>query len=90
MKRKAQSKINNSSGQITVEYILLGVVLILMFQLSTRAFRDSEALKNFHETPNNIFVNLIENGNWEPDEDESRARHPNQYYTHRTPDGKGS
>ena len=68
---------------------MLGVVLIFIFQVSTTLLRGNEVLKNFHDTPNRIFVNLIENGNWEPNLDDSRADHPNQYHTHFSTDGKG-
>ena len=85
-KRGAKNKIQKNSGQVTVEYLLLAVFLLFLFQLATKTLKDNDYLKNFQATPNKILVNLIENGNWEPDTDKSRELHPNQYDLHYTPE----
>lgn len=73
-------------GQVTVEYILLAVVLIALFQIAAASLRDNQNLKNFQELPGQIFRNLVENGNWEPDTRTSRTQHPNHYLRYYTPE----
>ena len=85
--------IRRNRGQVTVEYILLAVVLIVLFQLAANTLRDNGYLKNFQDAPNKIFVNLIENGNgagWAKSVSapESRNYHPNHHKLHFTSDGK--
>ena len=80
---------NKNSGQVTVEYILLAVTLLVLFQVTANTLKDNQALKNFQETPQNIFRNMVENGNWERDENESRKNHPNHYEFQYTADGEG-
>ena len=82
-------KFQNKRGQVTVEYILLAVVLISLFQIATVTLRDNDYLKGFQETPNKIFMNLVENGNWETDVVKSRSLHPGHHDHHYTSDGKG-
>ena len=77
------------SGQVTVEYLLLAVVLLVLFQVSTNTFKNNDSLKNFQETPRNIFKNMVENGNWEPTPDKSRKLHPNHYESQYTANGEG-
>ncbi len=86
---KHQNRKMKNLGQVTVEYILLAVVLIVMFQLAGQTLRSSGYLNNFQEIPNAMLKNLIENGNWNPDEDESRRHHPNHHFLHYTPYGEG-
>ena len=81
--------LKNKKGQVTVEYILLAVALIALFQVATVTLRDNESLKNFQEIPGQIFKNLVENGNWEIEEELSRRNHPNHHERHYTPNGKG-
>ena len=81
---------NKSSGQVTVEYILLAVTLLVLFQVAANTLKDNEALKNFQETPQNIFKSMVENGNWDINESESRKNHPNHYEFQYTTDGEGS
>ncbi len=82
----AQNK--RASGQITVEYILLAVVLIVIFQVATKTLRDSNYLEHFQKAPNQIFVNLIENGNWEPNTFQSKKHHPNYLNRHYSSEGE--
>ena len=76
-------------GQVTVEYILLAVVLIALFQLTTQTLKTNGYLKEFQETPQKVFRNMVENGNWKLEEAQSRKYHPNHYESQYTPDGKG-
>lgn len=87
---KRQKKIKRDSGQITVEYILLAVALITLFQVASNTLRDNDHLKKFQDIPSQIFKNMVENGNWIVDEMDSRRLHPNQLDLHYTPDGEGS
>ena len=77
-----------NSGQVTVEYILLSVTLLVLFQISTNILQESDSLKNFQETPQKIFKNMVENGNFEPNEDESRKQHPNHFEFQHTPNAR--
>ena len=71
-----------NSGQVTVEYILLAVTLLVLFQVVSKVFKENDSLKHFQETPQNIFKNMVENGNWIIDGDESRVKHPNHREFH--------
>ena len=76
---KVLNKIQSPAGQITVEYILLAVALITLFQVATKALRENDYLKNFQDTPHNVFRNIVENGNWETDPTRPVGIfHPNQ------------
>ena len=81
--------LKNKKAQVTVEYILLAVALIVLFQVSAITLRDNESLKNFQKMPGQIFRNLVENGNWKLNETQSRQNHPNHYERHYTPHGEG-
>ena len=72
-----------------MEYILLALVLMIIFHVSTKTLKDSGSLENFQRTPDVILTNLIENGNWKIDPNESRKYHPNDHYLHYTPYGDG-
>jgi len=67
------------AGQVTVEYILLAVTLLVLFQVTANTLKYNQVLKNFQQTPQNVFRNMVENGNWEPNEATSRSKHPNHY-----------
>ena len=81
--------LKNKKGQVTVEYILLAVALVTLFQISVITLRNNQSLKNFQELPGQIFRNLVENGNWLIDMPNSRLNHPNHHERHYTPEGKG-
>lgn len=84
-----KKRIYKNRGQVTVEYILLAVALIVLFHVSTSALKDNRYLENFQKIPNQILVNMAENGNWiiteGGDEDKSRNEHPNHFKFHYTP-----
>ena len=80
---------NSNKGQVTVEYILLAVALLVLVQATTNTLKNTQALKSLQETPQNIFTNMVENGNWELDTTKSRFMHPNHHESHYTPNGKG-
>ena len=79
----------NKKAQVTVEYILLAVVLITLFQLASISLKDNQSLKNFQELPGSIFKHLVENGYGHPDEATSRKNHPNVFDRYYTPEGQG-
>ena len=85
-----QQLIKNKKGQVTVEYLLLAVALIALFQIAVTTLKDNQTLENFQKTPGQIFRNLVENGNWDPKTDTSRAFHPNHYEKLYTPNGEGA
>ena len=80
---------NYQKGQVTVEYILLAVIVIVAFQATTQALERWELLKEFQETPGKVFKSMVENGNLIPNEEKSRQQHPNHHASQYTPDGKG-
>ena len=82
------NKASKTGGQITTEYLLLGVVLIILFKLSTDALKENDNLNKFIKTPQQLFENMVANGNWETGET-SRRLHPNQFDSHRQSNGKG-
>ncbi|MBC6414916.1 MAG: hypothetical protein GDA46_00770 [Bdellovibrionales bacterium] len=82
-------KQHKNKGQVTVEYILLAVSLLILFQIATNTLKNNRYLKAFQETPQNIFQSLVENGNWDINKDSSRKKHPNHYEAQYTTDGTG-
>ena len=88
-KQKELAFKKNNSGQVTVEYILLAVTLLVLFQVASTTLRNNEALKEFQEIPQNVFQNMIANGNWELNAETSRSKHPNHYEFQYTTDGEG-
>ena len=86
---KMKKPIKNKKGQVTVEYILLAVVLITLFQLTSNTFKDNGYLNEFQDTPHDKFRNLVENGNGEVNLDKSRSEHPNHHEAHYVPPGNG-
>ena len=89
MKAEFQKKRRRDLGQVTVEYILLSVALITLFQIATNTLRDSDLLRNFQDVPNKILLNLMENGNWKVNQKDSKSFHPNHHRLHYSPDGEG-
>jgi len=87
--KKKLNQIKQPAGQITAEYILLAVVFIVMFQLVSNTLADNEYLNQFQDIPNQVFTNMVENGNWQVDQTDSRNLHPNQHNLHYTPYGRG-
>ena len=57
--------------------------------MAVKTLREGAYLENFQKTPHYILANLIENGNWKVDVEESRRLHPNDHYLHYTPNGEG-
>ena len=79
-----KSSLKNNKGQVTVEYILLAVVLVTLFQLATMTLKNNKSLKNFQELPNQIFRDLVTNGTIE-----GSKNHPNHYDRYYTTFGDG-
>lgn len=75
-------------GQVTVEYILLTVALIFMFQFMAGILKNNQALSKFQSIQYNIFKNMVENGNWIINPKQSFAKHPNQHDKHHVPDAR--
>ena len=86
MQRLFYKKIQEQRGQITVEYILLAVVLVSLFTLMTKTLKDGDYLNEFHDGPTKLLKSMVQNGNFELDEDKSFELHPNQHDMHYTPD----
>ena len=83
--------LKSRSGQVTVEYILLGAVLAFLFKLVTGSGLLKDSLQNFQETPYAVFNNLLETGNLlDPDmsPEEATKQHPNNHELHYTSDGE--
>ena len=84
----SKGKTKKNSGQVTAEYLLLAVVLIILFSLTANTLRDNDYLKGFQDKPKALFTNMVENGNWEPSKEESQKNHPNQHHLHYTTKGE--
>ena len=71
-----------SKGQVTVELILLGVVLIVLSQLVVNQIKTNNYIKDFAKGPSQVVANMMANGNWKKNPDESKAEHPNIHERH--------
>ncbi len=83
--------LKSRSGQVTVEYILLGAVLAFLFKLVTTSNPLKDSLQNFQETPYKVFNNLLETGNLisdGPTGPTATEQHPNNHKLHYTSDGE--
>ena len=69
-------------GQVTVELILLAVVLIVIAQLIINQIKNNDYLKAFAEGPAQVVGNMISNGNWKRNPEESKKDHPNSHQRH--------
>ena len=73
---------NFRKGQVTVELILLGVVLIILSQLVINQIKTNKYLEDFAKGPSQVVANMIANGNWKKNPDESKDEHPNIHERH--------
>ena len=69
-------------GQVTVELILLGVVLIVLSQLVINQIKTNKYMEDFAKGPSQVVANMIANGNWKKSPDESKGEHPNMHERH--------
>ena len=69
-------------GQVTVELILLGVVLIILSQLVINQIKTNKYVEDFAKGPSQVVANMIANGNWKKSSDESKSEHPNIHERH--------
>ena len=73
---------HRSKGQVTVELILLGVVLIILSQLVINQIKTNNYIKDFAKGPSQVVANMMANGNWKKNPEESKAEHPNIHEKH--------
>lgn len=71
-----------SKGQVTAEYLLLAVVLLMLTKLSFNQINRGGYLNDFVSGPNQYIARMLENGNWKIDLEQSRQAHPNQGARH--------
>ena len=69
-------------GQVTVELILLGVVLIVVAQIVLKQIKDNEYIEDFAKGPSQVIANMMANGNWRKDPADSKTDHPNSHKRH--------
>ena len=74
--------VRNNRGQITTELILLGVVLIVLAQLVLNQIKNNKYVEDFAKGPSQVLANMISNGNWKKDSEESKSAHPNSHERH--------
>ena len=77
-----QKHSHHSKGQVTVELILLGVVLIVLSQLVVNQIKTNNYIKDFAKGPSQVVANMMANGNWKKNPEESKAEHPNIHERH--------
>ena len=75
-----------SSGQITVEAVLLLAILISTSIAGTRVLKDKQLLSSLVEKPWSYLAGMIENGIWAPPE-AGKGKHPNHITRHGSPRG---
>lgn len=75
-------RLSRKKGQVTVELILLGVVLIILAQLILSQIKDNEYVENFAKGPSQVIANMLANGNWKKDPTDSKSNHPNSHNRH--------
>lgn len=76
MKIKTHGKLNNK-GQFVIEAILLIVVLLGVFMLTTRTLREQKVFQKLIAGNWPKISGMAENGVWE-DPSTGRKKHPNQ------------
>jgi len=74
--------LHQNKGQVTVELILLGVVLIILSQLVINQIKTNDYIKDFAKGPSQVVANMMANGNWKKNPAESKAEHPNIHEKH--------
>ncbi|MES2768552.1 MAG: hypothetical protein V4596_05335 [Bdellovibrionota bacterium] len=80
--------INNESGQVAIEYILLMVVVLGAFLGARNLLISTNAVGNFVQKPWQLVAGMIETGVWgEPKK--TRAQHPGLLSRHRSFKGDG-
>ncbi len=74
--------LKTSKGQVTVEYILLAVTLLVLMQVAFKQIKEGDYLKEFVSGPNPVIANMLENGVWNIDSKSAREQHPNHIKRH--------
>lgn len=72
---KFSHHIKNQSGQVTIEYILISVVLIGIFLSARNILLSNNTLANFVQKPWELVAGMIETGVW-GDPKKVRPMHP--------------
>ena len=72
----------NKKGQITVEYLLLAVVVLVLSRLAFNTLKNGDYLDDFVSGPNQYIARMLENGNWQISTQDSKADHPNHTRRH--------
>ena len=71
-----------NKGQVTTELILLGVVLIVLAQLVINQIKNNKYMEDFAKGPSQVLANMISNGNWKKNPEDSKNEHPNSHGRH--------
>lgn len=70
--------VNNQSGQMIIEYILLTVITIGIAIFVSSSFRSNEFLAQMVSAPWRSLAGMIQNGSW-GDPESTMANHPNHH-----------
>lgn len=73
---------NNSKGQVTVEYLLLAVTLLVLTKLAFNQIKSGGYLDELVTGPNAYIASMLKNGVWSKDKRTSNEDHPNQLKRH--------
>ncbi|NQZ02912.1 MAG: hypothetical protein HRT45_19785 [Bdellovibrionales bacterium] len=74
-------KLNNESGQMVLEYILIAVIFVGITMTVSSAFQDNEILRNLVAKPWQSLAGMIQNGEW-GERSATMNVHPNAFRMH--------
>lgn len=73
--------LNNESGQMVLEYILIAVIFMGITVATTTAFQDNQILQSLVAKPWQSLAGMIQNGDWGTPENTMNV-HPNAFRMH--------
>ena len=75
-----------AKGQVTTEYILMAIVVIIGAQFAFNKIKDKDRMTDLLNKPSEMIGNMMENGVWDDTPASARGRHPNHHERHLTID----
>lgn len=73
--------INNQNGQMTIEMLMIGIVLLSLVLAVSKAFQDQNLLASVVQGPQSYLIGMSENGVWRPGKS-ANSEHPNLHHRH--------
>lgn len=78
---KTNKVLNNERGQMTIEMLLIGVLILSFMLFVSNEFQSKNLLANLVEGPQEYLIGMAENGVWKPSK-QANAYHPNLWGRH--------